>query len=255
MKLEVNLKSKINMIKDKSINKYRIEWIDIFKGLAMLMIVLQHSSILNVTPVSDIISLIKLMLVEPFATPLFFVLNGYLFNYQTAGKLSFKDFIRKKYESMIIPYIIMSIILIPVHIMYNIYKHNEISLSLYYLYDLIAFCRFSLPLWFLMALFFSNILFYILIKLAKLINMYIKNLYLILLLLFIVIVSLASILSKHGISFIPFRFDVVMISTCLMVIGQFIRNTRLITLNSTISKKKCYSCLYLVFSFNVSNMD
>lgn len=85
-------------------NNIRIDWIDLTKGIAIFLMVCGHTSI----PLS--IS----NWIWSFHMPLFFIISGILFN---ATKYpNFNLFIKKRGKTLIIPYIIFSLItLLTIH--------------------------------------------------------------------------------------------------------------------------------------------
>lgn len=75
----------------------RLEWIDITKGFAIILMVFGHSSIPK--SISNYI--------WSFHMPLFFIISGFLYN---ASKYkSPLSLIKKRYYTLIIPYIFFSI--------------------------------------------------------------------------------------------------------------------------------------------------
>lgn len=74
----------------------RLNTLDIAKGIGIIFVVFAH---VNYTP-----SL--LVLIYSFHMPLFFILAGMVFNREKYP--TFKDFIKRRWETMIIPYLIFS---------------------------------------------------------------------------------------------------------------------------------------------------
>lgn len=79
-----------------SVKPKRIEWIDIAKGIGILLVILGHSVQFGSRLHNLIFS---------FHMPLFFILSGMVYNHKNN-----KTFLHKKFISLIIPYIIFSII-------------------------------------------------------------------------------------------------------------------------------------------------
>ena len=79
-------------------NIERIKWIDITKGIAMIGVLLLHSGFGKLSFIFD-----------NFFMAVFFFISGYTFKYNESIKI--KEFINKKFNSLIIPYIIFSFIL------------------------------------------------------------------------------------------------------------------------------------------------
>lgn len=117
-------------------NNIRIDWIDLTKGIAIFLMVCGHTSI----PLS--IS----NWIWSFHMPLFFIISGILFN---ATKYpNFNLFIKKRGKTLIIPYIIFSLItLLTIH---------DQTLKEWLYKGWINGCA----LWFIPVLFFAEIFFF-----------------------------------------------------------------------------------------------
>lgn len=127
----------------------RIEWIDIAKGYGMIFVILGH---MNVGKVG--------MWIYTFHMPLFFFLSGYVFSI----KSNFKDFIKNKINSLIIPYFSLGGVII----LFIFFKDillgkfeliKELKIIVYFLLQ-----RRLWVLWFIACLFWLNIIFYFFIK-------------------------------------------------------------------------------------------
>lgn len=84
----------------EKISKRRIEWIDIVKGIGILLMVIGHAGVS---------SQIKVW-IYGFHMPLFFILAGYLysmFDNERYGKLGFAYMLRRKTEAYLIPYMVL----------------------------------------------------------------------------------------------------------------------------------------------------
>ncbi|MBP5454634.1 MAG: acyltransferase family protein [Lachnospiraceae bacterium] len=137
----------------------RLSYIDMAKGIAIILVVAGHSTLVGFN---------LLTVITSFHMPLFFVISGLLFYYKNTKNEGFKSFARKRFFSMIIPYISFSVI----YILFYLFqlKSSEI-ITPEYIHD--AFLQtFSLygisVLWFLPAIFFGEIIFYLLIKKLRL---------------------------------------------------------------------------------------
>ena len=121
-------------------NNIRIDWIDLTKGIAIFLMVCGHTSI----PLS--IS----NWIWSFHMPLFFIISGILFN---ATKYpNFNLFIKKRGKTLIIPYIIFSLItLLTIH---------DQTLKEWLYKGWINGCA----LWFIPVLFFAEIFSYFIIR-------------------------------------------------------------------------------------------
>lgn len=95
-------------------NTYRkdsIEFLDIAKGIGILLVVLGHAITIDLSKNYIILYLFRL-LIYGIHMPLFFVIAGYLFEIKKDKyyKLGFKNFIEKKIIRFIIPYLMFSFI-------------------------------------------------------------------------------------------------------------------------------------------------
>lgn len=77
----------------------RIEWIDVAKGLLTILVVLGH------TTAGSLLSTI----IYSFHMAAFFILSGYTFGNKD---ISFTEFIKKQFKGIIIPYMLLSFIML-----------------------------------------------------------------------------------------------------------------------------------------------
>lgn len=128
---------------------------DIAKGIGILLVIIAHIYAFN--PV--IRDRLTVVWIYSFHMPLFFIIAGMLLKYKGTDE-SIKDFIIKKAKAFIIPYVFFSIVTIGVLKLVgeaNI-KQMLINTTLFIGVDV---------LWFLPALMFSEIIFYVTKKLIK----------------------------------------------------------------------------------------
>jgi len=142
----------------------RIEWIDIAKGLGIIFVIFAHI---------QSISQVFLNYIYSFHMPLFFFLSGYLFSDSKYKTLM--EFIKKKAQSLLIPYFVFSIIsyiywaLVQIRMGDDI-KHPDLFrafIGIFYSDPNHHFMSYNVALWFLTCLFSTEILFYILRKKIK----------------------------------------------------------------------------------------
>lgn len=123
--------------------KCRVEWIDIARGIRIILVVIGHLCE-GVKPLHNII--------YSFHMPLFFFLSGYCFKEQR----SWKDFIINKIRTIIIPWVILGLLTYFVYAILNGYEE-----ALYLFKDIF----FSIgALWFLPVLAISSVLQHIILK-------------------------------------------------------------------------------------------
>lgn len=142
----------------------RINWIDSIKGFGIILVVLGHTSGIDIYLYKFIYS---------FHMPLFFILSGYLWNYKKYRVFSFRDIFLKKFKLYILPYFFFAIVNLILQILWRIIiLRDMLSISEIYNYLFgILYCYADVqhmpncsPIWFLMCLFLSSILFWLLLK-------------------------------------------------------------------------------------------
>lgn len=75
----------------------RIEWIDIARGIGIILVILGHIGIGKIGK-----------FIYSFHIPLFFFLSGYCFS---GNGIDIKDFLKKKVKKLIVPYIFIGIVI------------------------------------------------------------------------------------------------------------------------------------------------
>ena len=145
------------------VNKRDIS-IDIVKGIGMIAVILGHMSL----PEKAI------DFIFTFHMPLFFLINGYFFK-----KKSFKQCIWQKFRSLIVPYLVTSILVIASSTFWSILRGEDISTiistikmwlaaTLYGSGTYTHFLKWDIhiigAIWFLLAMFWADIIFNLLLK-------------------------------------------------------------------------------------------
>ncbi len=129
----------------------RLDYIDLAKGIGILLVVLGHSSLTKEYITAYIYS---------FHMPLFFVIAGMLIYVTETYTRSLKTIILGRLRTLMVPYVIFSII----YTLIDLIKHDTYTKT-NAIYSLCL--QGSGPLWFLPTLFISEILFIILIKYCR----------------------------------------------------------------------------------------
>lgn len=125
--------------------KQRLIYFDITKGFAIFLVVLGH--IFNGSRFDRWIS--------SFHMPLFFIISGCLLKYNDYKNISLKEFIRKRINGLIIPYIYFSILNTILIFIINRFIIEDLIINI--LRVLVGQSVYAL--WFLPALFISEIIF------------------------------------------------------------------------------------------------
>lgn len=141
-------------------NSKRIEWIDIMKGIGIVLVVIGHVVSVSVEEDRYIFQTIYL-----FHMPLFFYISGY-----TYKKSDIKVYTIKKTYQLLIPYFSLLILFLPVSIYIfphetDIFTSNTISESLIkYFAGRTILNRVTGVLWFLPVLYFTSVVYNIICK-------------------------------------------------------------------------------------------
>jgi fucose 4-O-acetylase-like acetyltransferase len=196
------------------VEKIRIPFIDIGKGLGIIVLItITHNYFLP-----DYILNIDGYILMPF----FFFLSGYVFN----GNQEKNIFIKKKIESLILPYIFFSFVGFLFYLIINKFEINVLNeIEIYFISILSGtpkllgkyYCN---PLWYLYSLFWMNMLFLILQKIKSI------SKYIILALLVFVSVHLQAYKYELGDSYFA-NFDVIFISSVFFEIGLIVKKIKL----------------------------
>ncbi len=141
----------------------RIDWIDVAKGIGIILVVFAH---INFTPAI-------LDTIYSFHMPLFFIISGILFNKQKYS--SFWIFLKRKLQTLICPYVLFySLVLIYTYLTkYIVSGFSNFDLSAFANHFLQMFLSqgsakvVSAPLWFVLCLFTVEILYFFISKIDK----------------------------------------------------------------------------------------
>lgn len=187
----------------------RLNWLDIAKGIAILLMVLGHTSIPSV--LSNFI--------WAFHMPLFFIASGWTTNWQ---KTDFIGFTKRKLRTLLVPFFVYSLIVLLIHILQGWVDFNHWLCNGWGAY----------ALWFIPVLFLASLF-------AKVIYS-IKNRYLSFGCAFM-FAAISGILSYYKIQ-LPWTMSSVPFATFLIVVG-----TELKQFNTTIADSKLWHMLFLFF--------
>lgn len=229
----------------------RYRYIDIVKGMGIMMVVYAHL-------------LGQHNKLELYATScsvqIFFVLAGYLYKDKTI-----KAHFQSRWKRLIIPYFIYSFVLFFLNFLFNGIELEQsgvgiigILYSAYCLYypvgteNNLYFYQFNnAPLWFLTALFTSDILFFILEKYLNNKKVEERRRYKIIILLGCMLVS--GLMTKLPV-FLPWSLDKMFIGAVLMIVGKELRDRKVFenlwTGKSIFSM--CVMCILYVMSLSIN---
>ena len=169
--------------------KKRLHYIDIAKGIAMLLVLFGHCSYCPTQ--------MKVWLYS-FHMPLFFALSGMTFSVGNGG---FKEFFVKKSKGFLLPYVLLSVMLwtliYPSRIILDGFKLKYLKT---FVGILIGFrhTEFYFTMWFILALYVAEILLYCIVKMIHNKKLWQKNLILLAAFLLCIAVGYAVILRVDG---------------------------------------------------------
>lgn len=136
----------------------RIEYIDLMKGICIILIILLHSSVgFHYDYVNDMLKNMRI--------PLYFCLSGLFFKEYNG----FCDFVVRKFNKLIIPYIFFAYFPFALCELGLDYERSIKS------YLLMGIEPFNYPLWFLRCLFITYILYYIFSVITKRFSIIIRS--------------------------------------------------------------------------------
>ena len=208
----------------------RIKWIDVAKGLTIILVVSGH---LLQTYSNNLDFVFKL--IYSFHMPVFFILSGYLMN----AKKDFNQFLKSKSKSLLFPYFLFCAVIFVFDYLksyvsgtQNEYITRFKSSALQTI--LLTHDSFFYTLWFLPCLFISLIIIYFFIK-------YIKNKYIAFFIITVLSISVAILQSKYPFS-LPFCIDNAVFASFWVYSGYILKIK-----NFDFSKKcKFYSLINIV---------
>lgn len=139
-------------------NKKRIDYLDVAKGIGIILVILGHLVCYN-SKLSCIIF--------SFHMPLFFFISGILYRDKDSR---FFDFIKHKCKKLLVPYLCFWFIALLFFIVKGIIKEFNVKELFYDVYTGAPNQYYMGSIWFMLSLFFVELLFYICYKKLKNVN-------------------------------------------------------------------------------------
>lgn len=215
--------------------KQRLDWLDVSKALGVYLVILGHLVIFNYHTFRFIFA---------FHMPFFFIAAGFVFRFEP----SFKKFIKKCSKYYLLPYIAVLILgfiqclILPMagHTMQAFLTWGSIKKAFYDGHPCYSFFGSA---WFLLAMFWAQLIFYGMQKLGTKLKKYIM------VLLWIVLVLTAVFVKDifYGIPYferLPFKLDSAMMATVFLGIGHLLKKSGIL------EKGKLYfSVIFVVGGF------
>lgn len=196
----------------------RIAYIDSIKAFGIILVVLGHTNGLPTEISKHIYS---------FHMPLFFIISGLLYNKIKYDSLSWKSILIKKTKSYLIPYLVLSLINLLFQIIWKLIITKELITFAYCIKMLrgILLCisvdmnmPMCSPLWFLIALFISEIIFICIMK----------YMYKFRFLMSIVCLLSGLLLASFYPYYIYYKIDAGLIAVFFLMIGYTIKESKLL---------------------------
>lgn len=153
-------------MQNKKNNSGRFSWVDIAKGIAIILVVYRHV-LIGIKRSGLVVEPYLLQINEmvySFRMPLFFILSGFFFA-RSAAKRGRGEFVTYKLSSLVYPYLVWAVIQVSIQILLSDYTNANRGLK-DYLYILIQ-PRAIDQLWFLFALFNVTLFIFLLREILK----------------------------------------------------------------------------------------
>lgn len=133
------------------IQNKRLDYLDMAKGVGIILVVLGHSTYCNQN---------LLTILSSFHMPLFFIISGMLIMHKKEEEKSLMTSLKKRAKTLLLPYITFSVIYLLVDFWY-LWKHPEVVNWDFIINAVLQFISLHgiSVLWFLPTLFFAEILF------------------------------------------------------------------------------------------------
>ena len=200
------------LFKGDNMGEYkRIEWVDMLKGVGIILVMLGHASFPEAL-VTEIYT---------FHMPLFFFLSGYVFSIKKYSNL--KDFLTYKAKTLLLPLMVFSIFMTIANTIFDIVSKigysNVIANLKNNIFDIIFQARgitIVSALWFIGCIFFCQVIFYLILKIAKEDNLKI--------LISINIVFVIGVIYRNLINMnLPYSIDVSLIAILFFGLGYLFK--------------------------------
>lgn len=225
----------------------RIAYIDAAKGIGILLMILGHTGMYGLPVVMH-------KMIYSFHMPMYFIISGFLFNTKKYENVVFSKFIKREFIKYIIPYFVFAFINLVLCILFDLYK-GGLSISvitedllkyipgILYCYADIDHMPNCSPIWFLMCLFSSRIVYFCIKKYLKKGSNFIC----------LIFPVISYILSAFVPFILPFRIATVPCSVAFMALGNIIKNHKILE-----KSKLWYACVAIpglvVSCFNIDDV-
>lgn len=209
----------------------RVEFIDVAKFIGILFVVWAHAVSKNRE---------FIMIAYTFHLPLFFALNGYTLKIRENE--NFGQYLYRKIKSYVIPIFCIGSILIVTE---QILTHH-FTFDINYFIDRFVYLseqKRAFPLWFVGALFCSDLIFYFVVKASK------NKLVFVILISFIILLMGIYYNSIRGNVVLLWNFDVSMIGVIFVCVGYILKHPTLAKVHNFVFKKRWIALIIGVVLF------
>lgn len=184
----------------------RIEFIDIMKGLGIILVILSHTRALEYHDIG--------MYVSAFFMPMFFMVSGIFFRYEDR---SIRDIVMKRCKQLLMPFLIWTcLIYLPLYlIMYHLGMNIDhtpkqvIEGAFFITYN--GYYPIGTGMWFLVCFFITSVMCAVLYKVMP---QYIA----------LSIVVVLAVLKIYVIEWLPFEVDLALLANLYYVCGYYIKD-------------------------------
>ncbi len=223
--------------------KTRLDFVDLAKGIGMLMVIYLHITINypdtdNIYRVSHWDSFVHSMFM-----PLFFLLSGLFFS----AKLPFKIWIKKRSKRLLLPFCMFYLLTYLINVVLTTFLNVKLKSGFSYSDIFVVFYKDVYPnsaIWFLLALFWSSIILFVILRVTSKIHLQILGT----LLFFIV----GVVLDKKSIN-IPLYIDTAFTATIFLYTGYLFKHYQLIANFQSLApvKQRIWTPLIFFVSFTI----
>ena len=209
----------------------RLDFIDISKGIGIILVVIGH--VMNISNYESIF-------ISSFHMPMFFLISGYLFNSNKYD--DFFTLVKHKFISLIIPYIIYGFIGVLFQISALLLQKRSIDL-LSIFYGLITGKNITNgPLWFLLCLFLIEVIYYI-------IDSKVRNNFIKLVIIFLLVYVGFSL--PNNFTYL-FRINVALSQLLFFYVGNLIKNKNIeIKYNGIYAFLSLVATIFIAYKLNI----
>ncbi len=219
------------MTKQEIKKNSRIEFIDVAKFIGILLVVWSHAAFKNRE---------FIMIVYTFHLPLFFVLNGFTLKIKEGE--NFGQYLYRKIKSYVIPMFCIGILLI----ITDQFINHSFSFDINYFIDrfngLLEQKR-AYALWFVGALFCSDLIFYFVIKASR------NNLFFIILISFIILLMGIYFNKERGYVVLLWNLDVGLMGVIFVCAGYILKHPTFTKIYNFIFKNRWISLIFSIVLF------